>query len=107
MAKKNKKFLSWYSDGINMKETLALILISIFGYSIYIACKKMIGTGLDSLDIELFKILSTHIVIILCFYFGGTSAEKIIQFLFKTKITTNNLQNNDLQNESGVKNENY
>lgn len=85
MGKKVKEFLSWWNDGIDYKEFLALIIISIFGYLVYFACKKMMGNGLAELDIEFLKIISTQIVIILCFYFAGGSAENIIQSLFNVR----------------------
>lgn len=97
MAEIKEKILNWWNDGISFKETIAMILILIFGYSVYIACKKMMTCGLDTFDIEFYKILSTQVIIILCFYFGGGSVENIIGHLFKgknIKILKNSEENN-------------
>jgi hypothetical protein len=87
----SKKFLSWWNDGISLKETIALLILGVFGYLVYFACKKMMGVGLTDQDIELVKVISTQILIILCFYYGGGSANSIIQSIFNKKI--NNTEN--------------
>lgn len=92
------KVIHWWSDGINFKEFIALIIISIFAYLVYFACKKMMGNGLDVLDIEFLKIISSQIVIILCFYFAGGSAEKIIGIFFNKRLDKHNKNNNGGEN---------
>lgn len=80
-----------------------MCIVSIFGYSVYFTCKKMMGTGLKEVDIEFFKIVSTNIVIILCFYYGGNSARDIIQSLFndsKLFNKNNRINNNIIYGES-------
>jgi hypothetical protein len=93
MGEKIKEVVHWFSDGVDFKEFIALIIISIFGYLMYFACKKMMGIGLVELDIEFLKVISTHLIIILAFYFGCGSAENIIKSLFnQNKSNTNNEQ---------------
>lgn len=93
MDKIKNKLSSWWQDGISFKETIAMILILIFGYSVYIACKKMMIKSLDCFDIEFYKILSTQVIIILCFYFGGSSAENIINCIFNKSKKINSIKN--------------
>lgn len=102
MGKLKDKVLNWWSDGVDYKEFLALLIIGIFAYLVYFACEKMMGVGLVELDIEFLKIISTNLIIVLAFYFGGGSAEKIIQSLFSSKVKNQNENtgggNNEIQN---------
>lgn len=103
MSEKVKKFLSWWNDGIEFREFIALLIISIFGYSIYIICNKMMGIGLDVNDIELYKIINSNVLVILCFYFGGYSAEKIIDSIFNKKSFNDENINNNINNTNFTK----
>ena len=91
MGEKIKEIVHWFSDGVDFKEFIALCIISILGYLVYFTCKKMMGIGLAELDIEFLKIISTHLIIILAFYYGCGSADNIIKSLFnKNKNNINN-----------------
>ena len=106
LGKIKQKVSNWWNDGVSFKETIAMILILIFGYSVFIACKKMMIKSLDYFDIEFYKILSAQVIIILCFYFGGSSAENIINCIFnkskKINLSKNVINDENNNNESSL-----
>ena len=95
MGEKIKEVVHWFSDGVDFKEFIALIIIAILAYLVYFMCEKMMGTGLESLDIEFLKIISTHLIIILAFYYGCGSAENIIKSLFNKNKNNKSGENNN------------
>jgi hypothetical protein len=90
-----KKPQHWFSDGVNMQEYLAFVLVLIYSVVALTLAVKVYLKDLSAADNEFFWTLSWPVMVILGFYFGAKVAVEFGKSRFKTKAKEDNEHGGD------------